>query len=77
MTTKEYFVTNNRFKYIGLLLIIMFLVLMIFLFLKADEITKDPCSICAKQMGENVFCYVGNLARTYYPNYSIFNNAVG
>ena len=46
----------------------------VFFYLKADEITKDPCSICAKKMGEEVSCRVGQnviLERTYLPNGSV------
>lgn len=46
---------------------------MIFFYLKADEITKDPCSICAKQQDESVYCRIGSLTRTFYPNYSIID----
>ena len=68
---KEFYVTNNRFKFIALLLMIIFLIFMLVLFLKAEEISKDPCSICAERMGEEVTCYLGNLHRIYSPDNSI------
>ena len=74
---KEYWVTNSRFKYIGLLLLIIFLVFMFFLYMKADEITKDPCAICAEYMGDKVTCLIGTsypVERIYYPNGSMEDN---
>jgi len=72
--TKEYWITNKRFKFIAVLLLIIFLIFITFLYLKADEVTKDPCGICAKKMGEKVVCTIGDfkvLQRTYFPNGSI------
>jgi len=74
---KEFWITNSRFKFIALILLIMFLVFMLLLFLKANEISKDPCSICAEKMGENVYCSVGNLQRIYYENYSVVDSVIG
>ncbi len=72
---KEFWITNNRFKYIGLILLIMFLSFMFFLYMKADEITKDPCSICAEYMGEKVVCTTQDnfvpVNRIYHINGSI------
>ena len=74
---KEYWITNSRFKYIGLLLLIIFLVFMTFLYLKSEEITKDPCSICAGRMDSEVKCKIVNtnqeLSRSYFPNGTIIN----
>ena len=69
--SKKYFITGSRFKFIGIILLIIWIGFMVFLYLKADEITKNPCSICAEKSGENVICTVGYLQRTYYPNDSI------
>ena len=74
---KEYWITNSRFKFIALLLMIIWIGFMIFLFIKAEEITKNPCSICAKKMGEEVHCYIGNLEKIFYPNYTIGTTGVG
>ncbi|HJX50108.1 MAG TPA: hypothetical protein VJ438_01465 [Candidatus Nanoarchaeia archaeon] len=52
----------------------MWLGLMFFFYLKADEVTKDPCSICSKKIGENIICKTQSLnpiTKTYYPNFSI------
>ena len=70
---KAFWITDSRFKYIGLILLIIWLTLFFLLFFKANEITKDPCSICAEKIGENVICTTqgfGQLQRTYYPNYT-------
>lgn len=69
---KEFWITNSRFKFIALLLLLIFIIFMVVIFLKADEITRDPCSICAEKIGKNVNCYVGELQRTYFSNGSIF-----
>lgn len=77
---KEYWITNSRFKYGALIMLIIWLSLLLFFFLEAEAVTKDPCSICAKRMGENVVCLtqgIPQLQRTYYPNYSIYNSLVG
>jgi len=56
-------------------LMIIFFVLMGLLYLKADEVTKDPCSICSKRMGEKVTCTIGGGFDTttieFYPNGTI------
>lgn len=44
------------------------------IYLKADEVTKDPCGICAKKMGEQVICSVGDISRTYYTNGTVEEN---
>ena len=71
---KEFWITNSRLKYIGLILLIIFLVLMLLLYLKADEVTKDPCLICAELLGEDVYCSTTGfkpITRTYFSNGSI------
>jgi len=77
--TKEYWITNNRFKFIAMLLLIIFLVFMFVIYSKADEVTRDPCSICSERMGEEVVCMTQGtpqLERTYLPNGSIFNDII-
>lgn len=74
-------------KYIRWLIPIICLMIIWFsiwylLYLKADEITKDPCSICAKRMGKDVLCTQltkGNLIpaqRYYFTNGSIYEPGV-
>ena len=77
---KTFWVTDNRFKLIVILLMIIFFTLMALFYLKADEVTKDPCSICAERMGEKVICRIGDanfIQRIYYPNQSILNKENG
>ena len=69
--TKTFYITDSRFKFIALILFLMWLGFMCFFFMKAEEITKDPCSICSKRMGENIICYTQSsnpISKTYYPN---------
>jgi len=72
---KEFWVTNSRLKFIAAVLFLIFLVFMLLIFLKGEEISKDPCSICAKRMGDKVVCSIGEggilLQKTYYPNNTI------
>ena len=76
--TKEFWVTNSRFKLIAVLLLIIFFTFMTFFYLKAEEITNDPCSICAKRMSSEVTCIVSStnqeISRTYFPNGTIINS---
>ena len=68
------FYGEKRFYIILITLIIMWIVLIGFLYLKADEVTKDPCSVCAKRMGEEIICSSGVNSfstKTFYPNFSI------
>ena len=71
----NYFGGEKRFYIILITLIIMWLILIIFFYLKADEVTKDPCSICAKRLNENIICSLPSgakiIQRTYYPNFEI------
>lgn len=57
--SKEYWITNSRFKFIAILLVFIFLVFMALIFMRGTEIANDPCSICAKQLGEDVRCFSG------------------
>ena len=73
---KTYWVTNSRFKYISILLMILWIGFMTFFYLKTDEITKDPCTICAKRLGDKVVCTIGDttnpISKTYYEDGSFF-----
>lgn len=74
---KEFFITNNRFKYIGVILFLMFVVFMGLLYLKADELTHNPCQLCAEKIGEKVYCQTERLQRIYYPNFTIEQKVLG
>jgi len=73
-----YWLDLKRFILIGIFLLIMFFGFLTFFYLKADEITKDPCLICAEYMGDKVICRVGTtyiLERIYNPNGTITDNS--
>lgn len=72
----DYFGGEKKFYIIMIVLILMWLGVMTLFYLKADEVTKDPCSICAKKMGERIICKGAitdamPITRQYYPNFTI------
>jgi len=78
----EYRISKERLLIIGTVIVIVWLSLLVFWYLKAEEVTKDPCSICAKRMGEKVTCTMQNYnpliptpIRSYYPNGTIEDSA--
>jgi len=60
-----YMLDRHRFLAIAIFLLILFLVLMTLFYLKADEVTKNPCKICADSIGESFVCY--SLDNSYNP----------
>ncbi len=68
---------NTRWTIIVLCLMFIWASLWVLFYLKADEVTKDPCSICSKKMGKEVVCTIqanekhDSLTRTYLVNGSI------
>jgi hypothetical protein len=73
---KEYWITNSRFKIILIVLFIMWLGVMVLFYLKTDEVTKNPCQICAKQQGVNVICSIWDSSgrqQIFSPDFKIFN----
>ena len=74
---KEFFITNSRFKYIGIILFLMFVVFMTLIYFKADELTHNPCQLCAEKMGESVYCYSGQSQRTFNPDFSVVDGPIG
>lgn len=72
---KTYWVTDSRFKWISLLLLIMFLVFMLLLFLRTNELRSSPCELCAAKQSSEVVCSITStdgkiFSRTYYPNFT-------
>lgn len=49
-------IPKDRFYLIAFLLFLMWMGIMLFYYLKADEVTKHPCSVCAKRIGVDVKC---------------------
>lgn len=71
---------RHRMITIGVFLLIVWGSLWLLFFLKADEITKDPCSICAERMGDKVICTMGStykISRNFEPNGSIYDTSSG
>jgi len=71
----NYRFSKERLILLAIVLIIVWGSLLTFWYFKADEITRDPCSICAERMGEKVTCRINNYSplaptpeRNYYPN---------
>jgi hypothetical protein len=58
---KAYWITDNRFKYIGIIVLLIWILFLVFLYFKADEITKDPCNLCAKRLGKDITCNIPEL----------------
>jgi len=74
---KEYYLTNSRFKFIALLLMIIWIGTMTLIYMKGEALSTDPCGSCAKLIGENIICSAKGVninQRTYYPNGSIYNS---
>lgn len=43
------------------------------LWIKADEVTKDPCGVCAKKLGTEVTCTISgfqSINKIFYPNFT-------
>ena len=68
---------KHKIVTVSIVMLIIWFSLLTFFFLKADEVTKDPCNICAENLGHEVICTVGTLVpitQIYYENGSISNN---
>lgn len=68
------FLNEHRAISLGLFLIIIWGSLLTFWWFKADEVTKDPCSICAERHNDNVICSLNSVQLQnliYLPNGSI------
>lgn len=68
---------RHRMMTVGIFLLIVWFSLLTFWWLKADAITRDPCSICSEYQGEDVVCRTQTFIpkiRTYYPNGSVYEN---
>lgn len=68
------FVDKNKLFVVLIVMSIIWGSLLFYYVKYAEEISNDPCSVCAARMGEEVFCTVGTTyltTRTYFPNFSI------
>jgi len=72
---------KKEFTIVAIVMLIIWGSLLTFFWIKTDEITKDPCSICSERMGEDVVCTTntefGPVRRFYYPNGTIVQDKVG
>ena len=73
MSEKKYWLSDKRFYVILFVLVIFWLGLMTLFYLKADEVTKNPCQVCSKRLGENVLCSstIGGERVIFYPDFKI------
>jgi hypothetical protein len=56
---------------IGIFLLLLWGSLLTFWWFKADAITRDPCSLCAEQLGEEIRCTTSGLnpiSKSFYQN---------
>ena len=80
MEKKEYWITNSRFKWITLILILIFLILMGVIVWQGENISKNACQICAKKQGTQVLCTMmdgSNRVQIFNPDFSIINKMQG
>jgi hypothetical protein len=58
----------KRLIIISIVMLIIWGSLLTFWYIKADEVSKDPCRICSERMGDKVICYTSGATKTFYPN---------
>jgi len=67
-------INQNKFVVILIVMVLIWGSLLWYFITYAQAINVDPCSSCAKQMGDKVFCTTGDtvvLEKTFYENGSI------
>lgn len=62
---------DKKFWTIVGILVLMWCILIVFFYLKADEVTKHPCQVCAQKIGREVFCTAQGASMLFHPNGSI------
>jgi len=70
-------IEEHKLTSVIIVMLIIWFSLLSFWFLKADEITKDPCSICAERHGEKILCTTNGIypiTRSYETNGTIYDN---
>lgn len=75
----EYWWDKYRFLIITGVLVMFWVGIMLFLYLKADEVTKHPCQVCSNKMGEDILCYsLGSKPRsvTFTPEKDLYQGPV-
>jgi len=73
MSNKEYWITDSRFKWISILLFVMFLIFMALIFARTEQLILNPCQLCSEKMGEDVICTIKGSSQSliYHPDYSV------
>jgi len=62
---------KHRIITVTIAMLIIWFSLLAFFWIKADEITKDPCSICSERYEDKIICrdiYGNSINIEYYPN---------
>lgn len=68
---------RHRIITVSVVILVIWFSIFYLLWSKADEVTKDPCTICAENMGKDVFCTTQlgiPVTKTYMVNGSTYTN---
>jgi hypothetical protein len=64
-------IEKHKFTTIAIIMLIIWFSIFSLFWIKSDEITKDPCSICSEKLGEDFTCLNNDLVpieKRYYQN---------
>lgn len=68
----NYLLGDKRFYTLLVVLFVMWLGVMGLFYLKADEVTHNPCELCAERLDREIFCTIaggGSINnQIFYPN---------
>lgn len=70
----SYLLSNRRFVIVVIVLLIIFFTFMTLFYLKGEELSRHPCSICAEVNGFPIMCYAPGLnpiSQRFDPNGSV------
>lgn len=77
MTSKdEFWLDRNRFAVVIAVVLLIWGSMFTFLYLKYDEITKHPCTLCAEKVGNGILCTTQSLdaeTKLFLPNGSVWS----
>ncbi len=68
---------NRKFIIVVVVLILIWGSFFIYFIKYGNEVRNDPCSVCAKKMGEEVSCTASGILRVYYPDGEIEDIELG
>ena len=68
-TFKEYWYEDWRNVIVMIMIMLVFLTMATFIYLKYDEVTHHPCEVCASVIGKNIVCTsaTGGNSKTFEP----------